>query len=321
MTYNKIKWYHYLYGVGTVTAFSFGLLAQQVVDRQINEEVDIGLVELYRLRADYSTLQDKYDILFTENTELSYKNQQLQQTITDKNTDINQLSDDYELSMKQISDYLILIDELKYTITQLEDNNTNLTNQIVSERLSYQDTIDRLEKEIVDLQTNNITVSNNVRSLSSSTTEKDILITNLRKEIESLESTITRITTTDIAAKNVIIDNLNKEIITLKNSVSSLQNLLSADSKMVANLSAQTDYLKEIIKLYHIYNMRSQSMQTINTWINNLNNNPKYATTISPCIKKEYGVVLYWYDEANRMFNNWSYPNGWRSHNEMTFNC
>lgn len=316
MNMKKIKWYYYLYGLGLITAgLSVGLISSYT-----NSKIDNGLQELYQLRENYTSLQQENILIKSDYQSLVLIETELNQNIVELNNKVLLIEEELQDKNEVINILNNNVDEKELELLLLESQYEDRLSIKNDEIDGYISQIQSLQDEIKKLQRNNTSVSNNVVELSSISLNKDNIIIRLEEQIKELELYIQNIDDTVIADKNEIISGLTQTHIFLNRRVNSL----IAEVAQLTTKSQQNEtnfnYLKEIIKLYHVYNMRSQPMQTINTWRNNLNNNPDYYS-VSTCIKREYGVVLQWYDEANAQYTSWAYPNSWTQHDEMKFNC
>ena len=282
----RTKWYYYLYGIGVLTAFSFGLLAQQIV----NNEIDTGLEQLYTLQNDYNVLNKDYDLLLTNKDSLLTDIDRLESEIKNKDVYIKSLLDEQEYLIEQSLNYVAEINNLKENIDQLEEDKETINNQVLSEQEKYQVIIDELNKENRELQKNSNTISNNVVMLSKSSTDKDARIERLTEQLLNVEPTI-QTQQKRIGELEEVVSGLTSKNQELVFQIQGLNRDVSYWKNQHSKVSKESNYLQSILRVYHEYNAGENTYDTSYNTIQNIKADPYYAG-ISYFIRTEYGKLV-----------------------------
>jgi chromosome segregation ATPase len=234
MKYNKIKWYHYLYSVGTLTAFSFGLFAQQIINKEINTEIDVGLSELYQLQSNYIELEKERD-------ELKIQNSIIDSELIKYKTEYYETKNKLTIITKEHDNMSDLIKELTEETQSLQEQLTtqqHLTNE-------YKKELDKREVQSIKLISENKDIVALEATYSRRVKDLTILNETLEKSVNALQSQVNY-----LSKEN---ENKNQSIIGLRD-FRERETLRANTCHDMADIHSSTIvYYRELMPIYQDY--------------------------------------------------------------------
>ena len=190
-------------------------------------------------------LQDAYDKGFDD----AFKNKD---ELTQQVDYYKELTDTYYISIldyqAQIKDYETLTENNKNTISNLEQNKTELqtqVNNLTTIKNSNEETISDLQDEVRSLE-------NQVKVLTSSDSGKAEEIAELNKQITSLNNLISQLQNTNTLNVNTIAS-LNSQIESLNSQISNMTLQNQTASSQITALNNKISELQESINYYEQY--------------------------------------------------------------------
>ena len=215
-------------------------------------------------------INDNYEQLTANNQKIFQILEQHNTTITDLNTKLNVIREDFEKQSKmkynQINERISKVeDESKDRISYRNsnaDNANNLNYQKENEKIKNEinlmkETLEEFGREIQNIQNKNPLDNNNKNE--SKNNEIEMIsneVQNIKDEIQNINDKIVNIEK-ELSSKskeaNNDNSNLSEEISNIKNEINNLYSLSKKNNymMMIANLKNEIDQIKQEIKYYH----------------------------------------------------------------------